>query len=194
MDQIYQSAKVFEKLFAIEYDLKLSCNKKLVEFRLDFRKEDFFHLVGLQYLEDLDISKNPSNVFDNILNKNITDESLSNSNFYLFVDENYVVVKERISGFQFIEDCLDSKSIVFKYIKNKNAYSRIRAEFMIEVIVNSITYYVFFIKRNTDNNYRLCSFFEKKSEYKGNKAYWLYKEKIDTNAKTANVLYNRLKF
>lgn len=50
---------------------------------------------------------------------NITDELVAKSTFYLKVEENYVVVKERIIDFQCVEECLDSKSIVFKYIKNK---------------------------------------------------------------------------
>lgn len=193
MDEIFLSAKAFEKLLGIVYDIKISLGKrKLQSFILDFRKKDFYHLVGLQYLKDLDLGKSPSIILDNILSGRINDSLLSKSSNYLVVDENYVVVKERIAAFQYIEECLDSKSIIFKYVRNKNPYSKIDADFLLEVSLNSSIYYIFLKQRKKEETYRLCSFFEKRSDYYGNKAYWLYKEKIHISSSKSTILYNRI--
>lgn len=199
MDEIYQSAKAFQNMLDIIYNMKISYKKKLLSFQLDFKKSDFFHLGGLHYLKDLDLGRNPDIIFDNILNKKITDELLSKSKYYLEVPDNYVIVKDRICNFKRIEDCLDSKSVLFKYIKDKNPYTNIKADFMFEVSLNNgldgnltiDTYYVFFAQRNNEKTYRLVSFFNKNQAYKGDKAYWIYKEKVNNLTHTTEVLYER---
>lgn len=197
MDEVYESAKAFEKMFDIVYNMKISYKKELISFQLDFHKKDFFHLVGFQYLSDLDLGRSPEITFDNILNLIITDSLLSTSAFYLKVPDNYVVVKDRLRDFKYIEKCLDGKSVLFKYVKNKNVFSSIKADFMFEALLNHEidgitifdTYYVFFGKRDNSESYRLVSFFSKNTEIKGNTAYWLYKEKIDNLNLTNKILY-----
>lgn len=54
MDNILKCAKAFQEMFNIVYNMELSCKKELISLQLDFRIEDFFHLVDLQYLKDLD--------------------------------------------------------------------------------------------------------------------------------------------
>ncbi len=199
MDEVYQSAKAFQHMFDIVYNIKISYKKKLLTFQLDFRKKDFFHLVGFQYLKDLDLGRNPEIIFDKIMDEKITDELLAKSQYYLKVQDNYVVVKDRLRDFKYIEECLDDKSILFKYIKAKNPFSNIKADFMFEVSLNHLidgnptinTYYVFFGKRNNEENFRLVSFFKQNQKYNGDKAYWLYKEKIDNLNDTNTILYER---
>lgn len=192
MDEVLVSANAFEKMFKKKYKIVIAYKKQLLSFEMDFRKEDFAHLVGLQYLKDLDLGKNDTIIYEKIVNKEITDDLLARSCFYLQVDNNYVKVKERIADFKHIEECIDSKSIVVKYIKGKNAYSMIDADFLITVALHGDTYYIFIRKRRKEETYMLCSFFKKVQECKGDKAYWLYKEKIDEDTATSIVLYDRL--
>ena len=98
----------------------------------------------------------------------------------------------RIADFKYIEECIDSKSIVVKYIKGKNAYSMIDADFLITVDLNGDTYYIFIRKRRNEETYKLCSFFKKVQDCRGDKAYWLYKEKFNTDTGSSTVLYDRL--
>lgn len=68
----------------------------------------------------------------------------------------------------------------------------IDADFLITVDLNGDTYYIFIRKRRNEETYKLCSFFKKVQDCRGDKAYWLYKEKIDTDTATSTVLYDRL--
>lgn len=96
-----------------------------------------------------------------------------------------MIVEERIKAFQKVELLLDNKNIIFKYIKNKNKYSQIDADYLIEVKISDKTYYIFLRKRKNGITYKLCSFFEKQSEY--------YGEKIDTITKDRKILFDCLK-
>ena len=104
-----------------------------------------------------------------------------------------MIVEERIKAFQKVELLLDNKNIIFKYIQNKNKYSKIDADYLIEVKISDKTYYIFLRKRKNGVTYKLCSFFEKQSEYYGEKTYWLYKEKIDTITKDRKIIFDCLK-
>ena len=185
MSNLHKSAEVFYNMLSKKYIMKLSHKKNLVEIVLDFRMEDFFHLVGFQYLTDIKFNKSYRQVFRQVLNGKITDDSLRKSAFYRQVENNYVIVEERIKAFQKVELLLDNKNIIFKYIKNKNKYSKIDADYLIEVKISDKTYYIFLRKRKNSITYKLCSFFEKQSEY--------YGEKIDTITKDRKILFDCLK-
>lgn len=190
MSNLHKSAEVFYNMLNKKYIMKLSHKKNIIEIILDFKMEDYFHLVGLQYLTDIKFNKSYRQVFRQVLNGEITDDFLRKSAFYRQVENNYVIVEERIKAFQKIELLLDSESIIFKYIKNYNKYSKIDADYLIEVKISDKTYYIFLRKRKNSVTYKLCSFFEKQSEYYGEKAYWLYKEKIDTITKDRKILFD----
>lgn len=192
MSNLHKSAEVFYNMLNKKYIMKLSHKKNIIEIILDFKMEDYFHLVGLQYLTDIKFNKSYRQVFRQVLNGEITDDFLRKSAFYRQVENNYVIVEERIKAFQKIELLLDSESIIFKYIKNYNKYSKIDADYLIEVKISDKTYYIFMRKRKNSVTYKLCSFFEKQSEYYGEKAYWLYKEKIDTITKDRKILFDCL--
>lgn len=192
MSNLHKSAEVFYNMLNKKYIMKLSHKKNIIEIILDFKMEDYFHLVGLQYLTDIRFNKSYRQVFRQVLNGEITDDFLRKSAFYRQVENNYVIVEERIKAFQKIELLLDSESIIFKYIKNYNKYSKIDADYLIEVKISDKTYYIFLRKRKNSVTYKLCSFFEKQSEYYGEKAYWLYKEKIDTITKDRKILFDCL--
>lgn len=122
------------------------------------------------------------------------DEYLKKSVFYLQIEESYTKVKDRIYGLRFLEQFLDSKNLICKYVKYRNIYSNIDADYLIKSTVNHITAYIFLKKRNKKgDDYCICSFFiEPKSEYNGINVYWLYKSKIALSDESENILYNRL--
>ena len=59
MDDIQIAYHEFNELIQnYRFDLRISCHKKLVKMILDFRQNNFHHIAGLQYVDDIDIPKN----------------------------------------------------------------------------------------------------------------------------------------
>ena len=190
---IKNTAVCFGELFCKTYEVSIAARGNIrTDFSIDFLKKDFFHAVGLQYLKDIDLGKNPEEVYDKIMTDVINDDLLGKSSFYLEVEDNYVNVKERIEQVAYLEVCLDSKNLIFKYIGGKNPYSVIQAEFLIEASLNGKTFMIFLTKRKESENYRIVSFFEKKSMYKTEKRFWLYKAKHNHATGETTVFYDRL--
>lgn len=196
MDELYTSAVNFGKLIKNEYRFKVKKNTELIEIVLHFKEEDFHHLVGMQYLTDIRIPKNKEIAFSKILDKDITYDYVSSSKLFENIKDCYADVKSRIHCFQAIEEYLDTKNLIFKYIKDKNKYSKIKADFMIESCINHDTVYIFIKKRNEkdeNSKYVLCSFFKKgKVTYCGDRVFWKYKEKYDVETKTSIILLDNL--
>ena len=103
MNIIFNVANNYNNLINKEYRFKISHKKREHDIILDFYPEYFFHIVGLQYLKDIDFDKDRKVVFSKILNGIITDILLIKSSFYHVVEENYVNVKSRIAAFEKIE-------------------------------------------------------------------------------------------
>ena len=193
MGGIKNTAVCFGELLCKTYEISIAARGNVrTDFNIDFLKKDFFHAVGLQYLKDIDFDKNPDDVYDKIMADVIIDELLEKSSFYLKVEDSYVNVKERIEQVAYLEECLDSKNLVFKYIGGKNPYSKIKAEFLIEASLNGKTFLIFLAKRKESENYRIVSFFEKNSQYKTEKRFWLYKAKHNHVTGEVTVFYDRL--
>ena len=161
MNRIYEVANHYKILFDWQYILKISHKKALHTIILDFRSEDFFHNVGLQYLKDIAFSKDPKKVYQEILEQKITDSKLEKSFFYEKVEDNYVNVKNRISDFFELENLLDSKNTIMKFIKNKNNNSKINAEYFLEATDGVRSFYIFIAKRKKEDVYRVVCFFFK---------------------------------
>lgn len=178
MDKLKEAALLFQKLLGVKYKIILGKKGKLTEFYIDFNKEDFFHLIGLQYLKDLpQLKKNRAFIFDKILSDNITENQISKSCFYTDIEQ-------RISDFLLFEELLDSNETVFKYSFNRSSFSDIRAEYLLKTTYKIRTNYIFIDKRtNIDNKFCRSFFFNDKNNYCQNQVTMtlLYKEKIFAN-------------
>lgn len=132
-------------------------------------------------------------LFSDIYAEKINDSLLEKSCNYESVKDSYANVKSRINGLQYLEQYLDTKNLIFKYIKDSNIYSSIEADFLIQSTVNYLPAHIFLRQRKNENIYCVCSFFvDSKITYLGNKTYWLYKAKENMNKHKTEVLYNRL--
>ena len=68
MDKLLECAVAYKNLFDVTYDLKLGSKNKLVELSLYFAKENFYHLIGLEKLNDIQkVRGNPNKIFDKII-------------------------------------------------------------------------------------------------------------------------------
>ncbi len=194
MGDIQDALAMFQRMTGYKYNFVVSYKKIAYQLELTFDEKDFRHMAGLHYLNDIDIPKTPKVLFDKIRNEKISDEYLEGSIYYFKIEESHAKVKNRIFGLRFLEQFLDGKNLICKYVRYKNIYSKIDADYLIKSTVNYMTAYIFLRRRDKEsNNYCICSFFiEPENEYNGISVYWLYKSKIDLSNASENILYNRL--
>ncbi|MBU5424893.1 hypothetical protein KQI41_00605 [Tissierella pigra] len=172
------AALSFKNLLDIEYKIVVGRKGITTELIIEFKKENFFHLVGLQKLNDINYpSENKEKVFDLIIENQITESFISKSSKY------EVTNIERITPFVKIEEIMDSNNLVFKFNRSQSNWTSVECKFILENIDSGGSIYIFI-----DGNYELkekmfCrSFFLKtqKDFTNGNtKMVLLYKEKIN---------------
>ncbi len=189
MDDLKRAAMIFQGLLNVKYKIILGKKRKLTEFYIDFQKEDFFHLIGLQYLKDLPyLRKSRDIVFDKIINGEITLTDISKSYFY-------EAITQRIQDFLLFETLLDSNDIAFKYAKNRSTFSNISAEYLLLTSYEGRTNYIF-IDQFTNRVCKGCRsfFFNDINDYCKNQVRMtlLYKEKIYVNDKKSVIQFDRL--
>lgn len=198
MDKLKECALIFKSLLQIEYKIILGRKGTLTEFNINFEETDFHHMVGLQKLKDTPYSKGArSKIFNDILNDKITYDMISSSVFFeIDTEKDIIGVKERINSFLHIKELLDSNNIYFKYSPNRNASSKINAEYILETNYLEEIIYVFLDKRNNSDK-RFCrSFFPKSiKDYtlRQTKMTLLYKEKRNLLLNESIVQFNKLK-
>lgn len=197
MDKLKECALAFEKLFNIQYKIKLGRKGKITELLLTFDKKDFHHLIGLHKLIDLPyLKKDRGKIFDAIVNEEITYEKISKSEFFEKDEERKIIgIKNRIDIFMYIEEILDNNNLIFKYNESRNGYSKIEAEYIFENLRNENIIYIF-IDKNQNSTNRYCrSFFPKDiKDYTKNqtKMALLYKEKVDVITNTSNIQLDKI--
>lgn len=189
MNILEQCIASFEKLFSIQYHFQISKNRKITDILLEFEKTDFKHLVGLQYLRDVAMSRNSERVFEAIKSGKISFEIINNSAFYQCVKDSYANVSKRMELFPKLEKFIENDNVMLKYVKKRNPYSKIDADYVIESDLDGTTAYIF-LRKKANGKYGVCSFFEKAQVvYQGENTYWIRKEKMDLKTGKKEVLF-----
>ena len=193
MNLLEKCVKSFEEMLPVKYRFHIARKYNVIELLLDFEVSDFKHLVGLQYLRDIAMSRNSTKVYTAIKKNKLTYDIIEKSAFFEKVDDSYANVKERMTYFPLLNEFIESKNIILRYVKKKNPYSKINADYVIESTVRGVTVYIFLRKRDeSDENssYAAVSFFVKDQiTYRGETRYWLLKEKIE--AEYIEILYRK---
>ena len=101
MKNIQECAKFYSILTGKDYIFTLEND---IKFKIYFLPGAFYHLIGLHKLSDLNSlkSNNPTTVYKDILNGNISVETIENSSFYY-------KIADRIAHFEKIADMLDKE-------------------------------------------------------------------------------------
>ncbi len=188
MDSLKKAALVFQELLDCEYEIVLGKKKKLYSFVLEFRKQDFFHLAGLQYLKDIpQLKKSREVIFDEIINGILTEETIKKSCFFSKIEE-------RIEGLSEIEKILDSNETVFRFYKTKSSFSNIDAEYFLETKLNDKTNYIFIDRNLLDKMFCRSFFFNDTNEYRINqiRMFLLKKEKKNKRDNSSLILIDKL--
>lgn len=184
MSNIYDCTDSFYKLLNKEYKIILGRKGKTVELRLTFQKADCYHLIGLHYLKDRpDLKKDREIIFDLIHTREIPLSHFETSFFYSSIQGRIDVLAE-------LESFLDSNDTIFKYSKNKTAFSKIEANYLMRNQSGNIVRFVFLSKRNDDVFCRSC-FPKEHYEYSQGQEKWtlLYKEKINLGTGDVTIQY-----
>ncbi len=184
MDSLRQAADKFLLLEKTEYRLILSAgkNKPLETVELNFIDEDFYHILGLHHLDDIDIPKNKKLLLSKILCGDLNDKYLSQSEYY---DDDLLGynIKNRIEHSRYLEEYLDSDDFTVSVYKlQHDNKTLIRADYLITCkrTTSDEEYYIFLRKRKETSSYGIVSCFPKnRLTYWGGKRYLMLKEKMD---------------
>jgi hypothetical protein len=147
MDVLKNCADIYSILLNKKYIITLS---NLQVITIVFKEEHFYHLIGLQYLNDIVyLRKNKKAIFKKIMNNEITFKNISNS---VFVDQ----VVERINNFSYIIQLLSTDRII--KFDPKRVYSRINADYIMVKNNEGNNLMLFLGKNNNDDNLYPVSF------------------------------------
>lgn len=189
-DKLQRCALAFQKLIDTQYEFIIGRKGKMSKIILNFSETEFVHLAGLHKLVDNEFFRTASRkkVFDYALEGKISYDTLTKS-------EHFEFVKERIEYFEFLENMLDSNDIIFKYSANRNVFSLIQADYLLQSEHTGRDIYIF-LDRIEDTDLHFCrSFFPKgdKDFTTGQRKYTLlYKKKINKVTGKSKIQYDRL--
>ena len=161
-DILYDAAIEYQKLKNVKYKIILGRKGHAYNIMLHFPPESFFHLSGLQHLEDLTFpSTNRERIYKEILKKKLT---INDINISVFYDEYFI--EERLLNFRFLRDMIESNS--FYYLINAREYIRyttIKADYLCEHKESLRVLYLFLVIERLypkfKNECKGCSFFTK---------------------------------
>ena len=189
MDLIFQCAVTYQNLHKIEYIFKIGRKNELRILKIHFLTQDFYHLLGLQHLTDIERFFNSSEEFF------ISCLNAENNWQFLYQSPHFNQIQERIKSVPYLEDLMDSDNLVFQYIEKNNPYSHIRADYLISGMHNNQEFYIFLTKEDSDN-YFATSFFPKgETSYTLRQPKWkvLYKEKMNLETSESILFFNHIK-
>lgn len=190
MDILKTCAVAFSGLLDVQYNIVLGRKNITTPFSLKFDKSDFHHLAGLQKLKDIEIlrSGNREKVFDMILREEITYNQIRQSCYF---EE----MQDRLVPLSYIEEFLDSNTLIFKYNEKAHNFSAIQAKFLMRNKIDLDDVYLFIDSRDNDECCFCRTFFPHKNiDYsKGQASYTLLrKEKVNLSDGSIQVQYDKL--
>ena len=190
MDILYKAASLFKELLDTEYVFVLGKKNTKTTIHLLFYDTNFYHLAGLQHLQDIAyLRKNRTVIFNKILEQQIKVEDIQKSRFYK-------TIERRIEALSFLQSFLDSNETIFKYNKQLNSFSLIDADYMLENISEEQTVYTFLSKHPNDTFFCRSFFPKEKRDYSAGLERWtlLFKKKINKSANTEEILFRHKNF
>lgn len=199
MDILKNTALKYDRLLNVKYCFKVAKKKKLHEINLVFKSYNFYHLIGMQYLNDLNFgTTSKERIYKKILNGQITLMDLQKSAHYTSE------IEERIQYLCKLEDILDNDYITFLFNPKSllpQVVTDINAKFLLVSEINDeytgrqIAYFFIDEDRSLANSYFPRSFFLKKdADYtvRQSKMTLLYKEKVYIDEDNHLILINKL--
>lgn len=161
-DILYEAAIEYQKLKNITYKIILGRKNCAYNIMLHFPPEAFFHMAGLQHLEDLTFpSTNKERIYKEILNKKFKVNDIQRSIFY---EQCYI--EERLLNFRYLRKMIEANALYYLInVKKYIQYTKIRADYLCEFREIENILYLFIVKETInprfENECKGCSFFTK---------------------------------
>ena len=188
MSSINKAIQTYNRLLGIKYEIVLGRKGRTVSFEVNFSKQEFYHLAGLQYLSDIRELKNDrEKVFDRIRADAEFRQKLHNSVFY-------EKINERIFHLANLEAIIDSNKTVFKYNDGERPFSRIKADFLLKNVESNANIFLFLAYRTEDECFCRSFFPDNKIDYSINQTTMalLFKKKTFISSGKEIVLYDSI--
>ena len=118
----------------VEYEFHVSEKRKIRKMILSFSQKEFFHLAGLQHLNDIALPNNRNTTIQDVFNNKITDEILSKSKHYVNSIKDEKNIRDRICELQYLEEYLDTNNIIkiFSVRDTPFLHSDINADYVMQ--------------------------------------------------------------
>lgn len=193
-DILFQAASTWKKLTEYKYIFTYGYKGKLHKISLHFSPEDFPHLAGFQYINDISLPRyNPPKIMDKILTGKITITMIKKASTYK------QLIEPRLQALIHLDHILDSNFTLFSYMPQMYPFTtKIKADYLISSHQNNFSF-VFIIQETPNGNakcdYLCCSAFVKGSRnYETNQRTRsiLKKERIHISSNVSSILYDRL--
>jgi hypothetical protein len=179
MDLLKKAAAAWQELYKIKYSITYGKKRKLYDVDITFKKSDFYHLAGFQYLDDLDFPNIPPNVYiDSILKNEIKGSFIEKGVMY---EE---IVKSRLLALADLQQALDKNIELYVFNRaNCPFHTVIEASNLILGNSKSNDIFVFLVK-NEDRYVCSSIFLKQERDYSKNQIPLSILRIVKTNLKT----------
>ena len=154
MDELSQALLNYKKLLDnTQYHFIIGKNKKSIDLKLNFTKQECFHLLGLQYISELRELKNSrADIFDELSSNPQLIEKIINS-------KDYEPIKNRVVAMTQLESIIDDAIAIYKFNPLAQINSKIEADYILKLSRNEKNTYLFISESNNGSTYFCRSIF-----------------------------------
>ena len=190
MSNISDAVNSFQNMLDLEYEFILGRKNKTVNLVIEFQKMHFFHLVGLQYLNDLPrLAFAAETIFEQLKNGDVSKDYIESS-------RNYNFIEKRVAYIPRLEEIFDSNDTIFRYNSTLQAFSVIEADFLMKNKIENTNLFTFLSKGKNGKHFCKSFFPEDKKDYAEKQTRWtvLLKKKIRKSVFREDILYRHPAF
>ena len=189
MGLLLDAAKVWDSLHNTYYIMDVARKGKLQRIELSFSSEDFSHLAGMQYAQDVDFGIRKSLYYGErlipaLLSGQMNDEKIENS-------RNWEKISGRLSAIINLTKTLDGQFVIVSFNNTRvKGYCKIAAKYAIKNVISGDMYFLFIDERS--GQYYFKSAFKKEDvDYTENQPVLTMLQKIKVIDNARSVLYSR---
>lgn len=163
MGLLLDAAMAWKELCNICYIFDFARKGKLYRIHLSFSSEDFPHLAGMQYAEDVDFGLRRSEYYGErlmsvLLSKRMDDNKIEAS-------RNWSRISGRLAAIVNLQNTLDSEFAIVAFSKKRvKGFCQIEAKFAIKNIVSGDTFFVF-LDEDSGRYYCKSAFKQERIDY-----------------------------
>ncbi len=157
MNKLIESAKIWNELSDFELHIVYGYKSKKISINVVFKNEDYFHLAGFQYLNDISLPRfSKSKTINKILDQTIKFDIIQNSINYS------EKVEPRLDAVCSVKSIFKGQFKLYRYNKELYSfYSKIEADYIIFDEITNTPYFLFL--REDEECFKTISAFSKGS-------------------------------